>query len=228
MSASVHLGANGNLLRHKPILSRHQKAISATAESEPYATSSVSLCFWASKIICTDSLTQSQTLKVPGEHMTERCQKSKIYWSVCLWSSHLVTFGRAPLPLPIPLELNMRAMTPECNCSCQVIPQLKTKVVPHLITCQDSQRIRKHHSCLKTQSAELHKGPSCSTLAHLPMSQPNLCHFTFTHLWTCWHTIQQTHHPPPLLPLHPPPLPMHPLSMTHPQDCQLFKQSKRT
>ena len=72
MSALAHLGANGNSLRHKPILSCHQKAIAATAESEPYTTSSVSLCFWASKIICTDSLTQSQTLKLLGECMTER------------------------------------------------------------------------------------------------------------------------------------------------------------
>ena len=161
MSALVHLGANSDPFRHKQILSRHQK------------------------IICTDSLTQLRTLKVLEECMTERHQKSKVYQSVCLWSSHLVIFGRAPLPLLVPLGLDTRATTPECNCSCQVIPQLRTKVFLHLITCQDSQRIRKHPNPLKTQLAELHRGPSHSTLAHLPMSQPNLCHFTFTHLWTC-------------------------------------------
>ena len=44
MSALAHLGANGNSSKQKPTLARHQNAITATAQGEPYpATDVVSL-----------------------------------------------------------------------------------------------------------------------------------------------------------------------------------------
>ena len=47
MSALAHLGANDTPLKQKPTLQRHQSAIAATAESQPYPTTSVvSFCFF--------------------------------------------------------------------------------------------------------------------------------------------------------------------------------------
>jgi hypothetical protein len=84
MSALAHLGANSNSPKQKPTLSRHQNAISASAGGDPYPTTNVvSLVFglgrlYARTIICTDSLTQSRSSKVPGERMADRRQKPKV------------------------------------------------------------------------------------------------------------------------------------------------------
>ena len=60
MSALVHLGANGNSSKQKPILSRHQNAITASAGGDPYPTANVvSLVFGLGRYM--HSLTHSVT-----------------------------------------------------------------------------------------------------------------------------------------------------------------------
>ena len=108
MSALAHLGANNNSPKQKPTLSRHQNAILATAEGEPYpATSSLVRLLVFFEAYGADSLTLVTNFKGSGRtHSRETPETQGRHIGLFIpEGSHSVKFRSLPLLLPIPLEL---------------------------------------------------------------------------------------------------------------------------